>query len=524
MHRNESAAQLTPDTSAVARIEPSDQQVRSVTLSRRELVKPVSLEPQPAREHQVDDRRRLQHELAGSPRWPRIPRQVDRVEVPQTRYAETVDGVHVAYQVVGDGPVDFVAIFSSFVSNVELAWEWPSSARLLRGLSARGRLLLFDRRGTGLSDRVNADAVPSLDARMDDIRAVMDAAGSKRAVLYVQEDSVAQALLFAATYPERVSALVTWSAQVRGKWAPDYPYGWRDTEWDEWLGTIEWDWGTPEFVQRVCEWLFPSSADDPEFVRGYGRLTRHSLSPGAALTVELMGRDLDVRHLLPAIQCPTLVVQPGLSQMVSTAEGRYLADSIAGARYAETSRADHEAADVLPFLDDFLGSVQDEEAVFERVLATVLFTDIVGSTGLASEMGDRQWRRLVNQHDEKIRALLGRFRGREIDTAGDGFFATFDGPARAVRCAQAIGEALRPLGLRIRAGLHTGEIETTGDQTGGIAVHIGARVAARAGADEVVVSSTVRELVTGSGLVFEDLGEQELKGVANPWRLYRVVA
>ncbi len=497
MRRNENSPSSSLATVAPALAEPAQQRVTSVTLSR--------------------------NEIAGSPRWPRL-RPDDRVEIPETRYAETVDGVHVAYQVVGDGPVDFVAILSSFQSNVELAWEWPSTARLLRGLSARGRLLLFDRRGTGLSDRVNSDVLPSLDARMDDIKTVMDAAGFSKAVLFVQEDSVAQGLLFAATYPERVSALVTWSAQVRGKWAPDYPYGWRDAEWDLWLSNIESGWGTPEFIQRVAEWLFPANAGDPDFVRGYGRLTRHSLSPAAALTVELIGRDLDVRHLLPAIQCPTLVVQPGRSQMVSTAEGRYLADSIAGARFAETPRADHEPADVLPFLDEFLDSVQDEEAVFDRVLATMLFTDIVGSTQLASEVGDRAWRQLVAQHDEKIRALLGRFRGREIDTSGDGFFATFDGPARAVRCAQAIAEALKPLGLHIRAGLHTGEIETTGDRMGGIAVHIAARAASCARADEIVVSSTVRELVTGSSLVFEDLGERELKGVPRRWRLYRVIA
>ncbi|MFI5101473.1 MAG: adenylate/guanylate cyclase domain-containing protein [Actinomycetes bacterium] len=466
---------------------------------------------------------RVRPETTAAPRWSR-PRTRDDVEIPRTRYAETADGVHVAYQVVGDGPVDVVAILSSFMSNVELVWEWPPAARLLRGLGTRARLLLFDRRGTGLSDGVNADAVPSLDARMDDIRAVMDAAGSERAVLYVQEDSVAQALLFAATYPERVSALVTWSAQVRGRWAPDYPFGWGDSEWDQWLSTIEAQWGTPDFVQRVADWLFPSKSRDREFVRGYGRLTRHSLSPGAALTVELMGRDLDVRHLLPAIQCPTLVVQPGLSRMVSAAEGQHLADSIAGARFAQTPRADHDPADVLPFLDEFLDSVQDEEAVFDRVLSTVLFTDIVDSTQRASELGDRQWRQLLAQHDEKVRALIARFRGRVVDTAGDGFFATFDGPARAVRCAQAIGEALQPLGLQVRAGLHTGEIETRGGQTGGIAVHIGARVAACAGADEVVVSSTVKELVTGSGVVFEDLGEHELKGVPSRLRLYRVVA
>jgi len=449
--------------------------------------------------------------------------QDGRVELPEIGYAKTVDGVHVAYQVVGEGPVDFVAISSSYASHLELVWQWTTTSGLFHGLAARGRLLLFDRRGTGLSDGVNADALPSLDARMDDIRAVMDTVGSQRAVLWVAEDAVAQGLLFAATYPERVSALVTWSAFARGSWAPDYPYNWVDAEWDEYLARVEAEWGTLKFAQDMTNWLFPSLAGDPDFVRMYRRIMRNSLSPGAALAVERMSRDLDVRHLLSSIQCPTLVFQPGRSDMVSSEEGRYLADHIPGAHFVESDSADHDPADVLPFLDEFLASVRDEEAEFDRVLATVMFTDIVGSTDHAAGMGDRAWRTLLEQHNERIRALLGRFRGREISTAGDGFLATFDGPARAVRCAQAIGPALQSLGRHVRAGLHTGEVETMGDDVGGIAVHIGARVASRADADEVLVSSTVKELVAGSGLVFEDLGEQELKGVTDPVRIYRVI-
>ena len=359
---------------------------------------------------------------------------------------------------------------------------------------------------------------------MDDIRAVMDAAGSTRAVLIVHEDAAAPGLLFAATYPERVAALLTWSAVVRGSWAPDYPHAWRETEWDAWLGKIEAGFGTPAFVQELVEWIIPSHADDAAWVRGYGRLMRNSMSPAAALAVERMGRDLDVRHLLPAIQCPTLVVHPGLGEMGNPGEDRYLADHIAGARFVEAVAADNDPVGLLLYLDELLMLVRDEEAAFERVLATVLFTDIVRSTELAAELGDRRWRELVSAHNARCRALIGRYRGREVDNAGDGFFATFDGPARAVRCAQSIGQAVQPLGLSIRAGLHTGEVETIGEKVGGIAVHIGARVAARAGADEVLVSSTVKELVAGSGLAFEDLGEHDLKGVTDPVRIYRVVS
>jgi class 3 adenylate cyclase len=442
--------------------------------------------------------------------------------IPETRYARTKDGVHIAYQVLGAGPVDLVYVNSSFTSDVELMWEWAPYAEWLRGLSAHGRLIVFDRRGTGLSDGVTADALPSLDARMDDIRAVMDAAGSERAVLFVIEDGAAPGFLFAATYPERVLGLMTWSSQAKGTRAPDYPFGWTDAEWDVHLAKIEAGFGTPDWTQQWVDWLLPGMAGDAELVRQFGRLIRHSLSPAAALAVERMVRELDVRHLLPAIQCPTWVLQPATGPLASSDEGRYLADHIAGARLIEVSGSDELSLVPLGHLRDLLASVRDEQLVFDRVLATVLFTDIVGSTEIASRLGDHKWRELVLEHNAKCRALIGRFRGREVDNAGDGFFATFDGPARAVRCAQAIGEAVEPLGLQIRAGLHTGEVETIGDKAGGIAVVIGARVASHAGAGEVLVSSTVKELVAGSGLTFFDLGEHTLKGVSDPVRIYRV--
>jgi class 3 adenylate cyclase len=401
-------------------------------------------------------------------------------------------------------------------------WEWTPYAEWLRGISARGRLIVFDRRGTGISDGVTADALPSLDARMDDIRAVMDAAGSERAVLFVIEDGAAPGFLFAATYPDRVLALMTWSSQAKGTRTLDYPFGWTETEWDVYLASIEADFGTPDWVQNWVDWLLPELAGDAELVRQFGRLVRHSLSPAAALAVERMARDLDVRQLLPAIQCPTWVLQPVSAPLTSADEGRYLADHIAGARLIEVPGADHLLLGALVHLSALIASVRDEQAEFDRVLATVLFTDIVGSTEIAAELGDRKWRELVSEHNAKCRALIRRYRGREVDNAGDGFFATFDGPARAVRCAQAISEAVKPLGLQIRAGLHTGEVETIGEKVGGIAVHIGARVGARAGADEVLVSSTVKELVAGSGLIFHDLGEHNLKGVSDPVRIYRV--
>ena len=444
------------------------------------------------------------------------------MDVPETRYARTKDGVHIAYQVLGAGPVDIVYVNSSFCSDVELMWEWSPYAEWLRGVSAHGRLIVFDRRGTGLSDGVTGDALPSLDSRMDDIRAVMDAAGSERAVLFVIEDGAAPGFLFAATYPERVLALMTWSSQAKGTRTADYPFGWTDTEWDEHLASIEAGFGTHEWVQQWVGWLLPSMAGDTELVRQFGRLIRHSLSPAAALAVERMARDLDVRHLLPAIQCPTWVMQPDAGPLASGDEGRYLAHHIAGARLIEVPGSDELLLGVLIHLGDLLASVRDEQAEFDRVLATVLFTDIVGSTEIAFELGDRKWRELVSDHNAKCRALIRRFHGREVDNAGDGFFATFDGPARAVRCALAISEAVKPLGLQIRAGLHTGEVETIGDKIGGIAVHIGARIGARAGADEVLVSSTVKELVAGSGLTFHDLGEHHLKGVSDPVRIYRV--
>jgi class 3 adenylate cyclase/pimeloyl-ACP methyl ester carboxylesterase len=448
------------------------------------------------------------------------------VEIPETRYTKTVDGVHIAYQVLGQGPVDFVLATSSYTSNMEIAWEWQYIASFYRGLAARGRLLVFDRRGTGLSDGVSGERLPSLDARMDDIRAVMDAADSERAVLCGLEDGGALCFLFGATYPERTAGIITIGASSRGSWAPDYPWTWNEDQWAEWVSKIEAGWGTAEFVQDLARWVFPSHADDAEFVRGYARVVRHSLSPGDAVVAERMFKETDVRHVLPAIQAPTLVLHFSEDQVESMHEGHYIAEHIPGAVFVELSGVDHGTWMSSPSgfsdIDRFLASLRAEQQEFERVLATVLFTDIVGSTNKAAELGDRAWKQLLDRHHAVVRGLLGRYRGREIDTAGDGFLATFDGPARGVRCAQAITGAVQPLGLEIRAGLHTGEIEMDGDDVRGIAVHIGARVGALAGPSQILVSSTVKDLVAGSGLVFEDAGEHELKGVPDSWHLYRV--
>ncbi|MGZ8650715.1 MAG: alpha/beta fold hydrolase [Actinomycetota bacterium] len=443
-------------------------------------------------------------------------------QMPETRYATTADDVSIAYQIVGAGEPDIVFVNSAFTSNVELLWEWPMTKGLIVALAVRGRVLLFDRRGTGLSDSVSGDRLPTLEARVEDIRTVMDAAGVDRVVLYGLEDGAAQSFLFAATYPERTRGIVCLGAASRGLWAPEAPWLWTEQQWDEEIASIEAGWGTSGFTQVFTESVMPQQARDPAFVRGFGRLMRHALSRGDAVANERMFRDIDVRRVLPLIQSPTLVQHFADDQVESVEEGRYIATHIPGATFVELPGTDHAMLGDLVALDHFLDSLREDEEVFDRVLATVLFTDIVGSTARSAELGDRAWGELLHRHHAAVRALLGRFRGTEVDTAGDGFFATFDGPARAVRCARAIIEAVRALGLEVRAGIHTGEVTNRGPDVHGIAVHIGARVGALAGPSEVLVSQTVKDLVAGSGLAFEDAGEHDLKGVPDRWRLYRV--
>jgi pimeloyl-ACP methyl ester carboxylesterase/class 3 adenylate cyclase len=448
----------------------------------------------------------------------------------ETRYAVTVDGVHIAYQVHGQGPLDLVWV-QGFAENIEVGVEVnPYWQQMLGGMAARWRVILFDKRGTGLSDR---QQTPDLEKRADDLRAVLDAVGARSAVLCGESEGGALAAFFAATYPDRVAALVLVNGWARAAWAPDYEFGVTEDEFRADREAMATLWGTEEYAREWAIAEAPSMADDAEFIRLAAKGMRHSASPGAALEFYDAWYAIDVRAILGAIQAPTL--------MLCRADARgsvggdvpvgmkYMADRIPGARYVHVPGRDY-----VPWLGDwhrmileieeFLRAQRAEQAEFDRVLATVLFTDIVASTDRAAEMGDRSWKALLERHHQVVRAMLGRYRGVEVSTSGDGFFATFDGPARAVRCAQAIVSAVRPLGIEIRAGLHTGEIERMGDNVGGVAVHIGARVGAMAGPSEVIVSSTVHDLVVGSGLSFRDRGVHDLKGLPGTWHLYQTAA
>ena len=441
------------------------------------------------------------------------------MEIPGTRYARALDGTHLAYKVLGDGPVDLVYLHPWF-SHLEYIWEEPRYERFLRTFASFSRLILFDRRGCGMSDPVPMDRPPDLETRMDDARAVMDDVGSERAVVYGASESGALACLFAAMHPDRTVALVSHASSARYAWAPDYPWGTTKEQHEVDVAEIEGRWGTEEFVRT---W-FPGLVADEPLIRWIATLSRYAMSPGAAAAYERMSFEDDVRDALPAVHVPTLVIH---RERDSPEHNRYLAEHIPGAEYLALPGEEH-----IPYLGDqdsvtaaierFVRSVQDEEAVLDRVLATVLFTDIVGSTETAARLGDREWGDVVARHHETVRGLLARYRGAEVDTAGDGFFATFDGPARAAKCATAIVKAVQPLGIEVRAGIHTGEVEAIAGKAGGMAVVIGARVGAKATASEVLASQTVKDLTAGSGLVFEDAGEHELKGIPDRWHLYRV--
>ncbi len=428
---------------------------------------------------------------------------------PETRYARSGD-VNIAYQVVGGGPRDLVLV-PGWLSNIEAFWEEPSAARFFERLASFSRLLLFDKRGTGLSDRV-AD-MPDLETRMDDVRAVMDAVRSTRAALVGYSEGGPMCALFAATYPERTTAVVTIGSFPRRTWTPEYPYGPTREEYAAFADATVRDWGGPVGLETRA----PSLAHDARFREWWARFLRMSASPGANRALLKMNAEIDIRHILPAIRVPTLIIHNVGDRAVPVEASRYMAERIPGAKYVELPGNDHlpfvgNAAAILDEIEEFLTGVRRGPET-DRVLATVMFTDIVDATRKAAELGDRRWRDLLDAHHTVVREQLAKFRGREIDTAGDGFLAAFDGPARAVRAACSISDGVRPLGLEIRAGLHTGECEVMGPKLGGIAVHIGARVAALGQAGEVLVSSTVRDLVAGSGLRFEDRGTHALKGV-----------
>ena len=443
------------------------------------------------------------------------------MDVPETRYAKTADGVYIAYQTVGNGPLDLVLV--SYLLHIEHIWMWPVAASFLRRLATFSRLILFDRRGTGMSDHLIAkDQQLSIDAQMDDIRAVMDATGSERAVL-LSMGLFSTASVFAATFPERTVGLVGYGAAARTAWAPDYPWGATPESWAEELAQVGVDWGSFDDARTGAELIWPEALDDEDAIRDMAAFWRHAGAPGDALAWRQVDWATDVREILPAIRVPTAIVHRTGDPIVPSQHATYLAEHVAGAKLIELEGSHFWWKDDLAdAIAAFVGQLQAEAAELDRVLATVLFTDIVNSTSTAAKLGDRGWRELVERHHAVVRGLLARYRGTEVNTAGDGFFATFDGPARAVRCALAIAEAVRPLGLEIRAGVHTGEVEQIDAKIGGIAVVIGARVGAKAGSSEVLVSQTVKDLVAGSGLVFEDAGEHALKGVPDLWRLYRV--
>ncbi|HLO09559.1 MAG TPA: adenylate/guanylate cyclase domain-containing protein [Desulfobacteria bacterium] len=447
-------------------------------------------------------------------------------ELHETRYAVTADRVHIAYQVSGRGPIDLLWA-EGWLSHVEILWESPIYARWMGMLGEAFRVIHFDKRGVGLSDRT---ATPDLGARMDDVRAVLDAAGSRRAVLLGEgPDGGGITAMYAATFPERVLALVLWHFHARAAWAPDYPWGQEREDSGRYSTADVSDvWGREEAMRDYSKGIgVRTHLDDPAWVRWVARYMRYAASPGTVLEQGKIWYETDLRGVLPAIHVPTLLLYRRGYAGASIEEMEYLQGLIPASRVEAVSGVDEQPFfgdpnDLITAVTGFVDAIRSEEAEFDRVLATVLFTDIVGSTQTAAALGDRGWRDLMERHHATVRALLARYRGIEVDTAGDGFFATFDGPARAVRCAQAIVNAVRPLGIEIRAGLHTGEVETIAGKVGGLATVIGARVGAVAGPSEVYTSQTVKDLTAGSGLSFEDAGEYELKGVPDRWRLYRV--
>jgi pimeloyl-ACP methyl ester carboxylesterase len=441
------------------------------------------------------------------------------MSTPPTQYAKSGD-TSIAYQVVGEGPIDLVLVLG-FSTHLELQWESPPFARFFERISSFSRLILFDKRGTGLSDPVAE--VPTLEQRVDDVRAVMDAAGSQRAALFGISEGGPMSVLFAATHPDRATALVLYGAMGRTTEAPDYPWASPAEALRESAAEfIAPYWG--QQAEGMVELFSPSLAGDPQAVEFTARLERSAASPAMVQQIFEMFLDIDVRDILPTIQVPTLVLHRHGDRVVNRRAGKEVAERIPGARYVELSGIDHvpwagDSESVLGEAEEFLTGVRSMPKP-ERVLATVMFTDIVGSTERAAEFGDARWRELLAAHQAAVRSELSRCDGREVKTLGDGSLATFDGPARAIRCGSAIAEGAGALGLEVRVGLHCGEIELMDEDVGGIAVHIAARVGALAAGGEVLVSSTVKDLVAGSGISFVDRGTQQLKGIPDEWRLF----
>ncbi len=447
------------------------------------------------------------------------------MEPPEVRYARS-GGVHIAFQVFGDRGTDLV-LGLPWITHLGVEWEYPPLVEFFRDLSRFARVILFDKRGVGLSDR--AVGIPTLEERTDDIRAVMDACGSKKAALLGISESAPMCLLFAATYPERVEGLILLSAFARSLYADDYPWGVPRADYERDLAEMEASWGQREFIERTAAALAPSRKGDGEFVRWIGRMLTYGASPASAISMERMDMAIDVRETLSAIHVPTLVVRPSGDSGSGAGHSRYLCDHIEGARqvevpgsdpliYAAPASAIRAAESIRVFLNEPAAPPDSS-----RVLATILFTDIVGSTRLASSLGDRAWGELLHRYYDAARSELARFRGREVKTTGDGMVSiSFDGPTRAARYACALRDRARQLGLEIRAGLHTGECVLREGDIEGLAVTIAARACEKARGGEVLASSTVRDLSVGSDLPFVDCGLRTLKGIDGRWRLYSV--
>jgi class 3 adenylate cyclase len=445
---------------------------------------------------------------------------------PDVSYARN-GKVAIAFEVLGDGPIDLVYL-PGFINNLEAVWDNPLLSRFLNRLARFSRLVMIDRRGAGLSDRLSPDDLPPLEELSDDVNVVLDMLGSHRAAVFGSSDCGSLCAMFAATHPERTSALVLYATSARGSLAPNYGFTWSDEKWDRYLSELRAGWGTLKYARESLPFFDPSLAGNEQIADWYASFQRLAASPTSAEAIERIYYELDIRAILPTIGVPTLVLHRTEDPIEYVDAGRDIAGRIPGAKFVEVPGSDHHmwAGDQDALLDEierFLSGVNSADSDLDRVLATVLFTDIAGSTQKAAELGDHKWRDLLDAHHSRVRPLLKHYRGLEVDTAGDGFLATFDGPARGVKCAGAIVESVREIGIEIRAGVHTGECELVEDKVRGIAVHIGARVAALARPGEVLVSSTVKDLVAGSGLRFDDRGVHALKGVPDEWRLYAVV-
>lgn len=439
---------------------------------------------------------------------------------PPVRYAKN-GGVHIAYQVLGDGPIDLVLVHG-WVSHLELNWDEPSIARFLERLASFSRLIVFDKRGTGLSDRVAENELPTLEQRMEDMRVVLDAVGSRRSALMGISEGGPMCALFAATHAERTAALIMCGSYARWIRDDDCPWAMTREQHEAAAAAFERGWGTPIGFKTVA----PTSSADERYRNWWARYLRMGASPGAGVTLYRMNYEIDIRSLLPAIRVPTLLLHRSGDRLINVEASRYMAQRIPGARLVELPGDDHlvflgDSETVLGEIQEFITGARAPTAQ-ETKLTTVVFVDIASSTERAAALGDARWRDLLGEFHQAVRRELDHHRGRLIDTAGDGAFASFDGPVRAIRCASAIRDRVGTLGLRIRAGVHTGECQIAGDKLAGMAVHIGARVAACAQPDQVLVSSTVKDLVAGAGLRFSDLGLKALKGVPGEWRLFSV--